>query len=122
MNIKERIDLLAKLGEYFVMNDEALRETKQKATDQNAWFCTEFIDLALKNIAQNFLQKHLLEAWAGAYHISDAPLQKKVGIVMAGNIPLVGFHDFLCVFISGNKAVIKPSSKDRILLKHLIIY
>ena len=39
---------------------------------------------------------------------------------MAGNIPLVGFHDFICVFISGNKLKIKPSSKDEVLLKHLI--
>jgi len=39
---------------------------------------------------------------------------------MAGNIPLVGFHDFLCVFISGHKALIKPSSKDQVLIKHLI--
>ena len=39
---------------------------------------------------------------------------------MAGNIPLVGFHDFLCVFISGHKATIKASSKDEILIKHLI--
>jgi hypothetical protein len=45
---------------------------------------------------------------------------KKVGLVMAGNIPLVGFHDFLSVFISGHIAVIKPSSKDEILIKHIV--
>ncbi len=38
---------------------------------------------------------------------------------MAGNIPLVGFHDFLCVFISGHRSLIKPSSKDEVLIKHL---
>ena len=45
---------------------------------------------------------------------------RTIGIIMAGNIPLVGFHDFLCVFISGHKAVIKPSSKDQVLIKHLV--
>jgi hypothetical protein len=39
---------------------------------------------------------------------------------MAGNIPLVGFHDFLCVFITGHYAVIKPSSKDVVLIRHLV--
>jgi len=39
---------------------------------------------------------------------------------MAGNIPLVGFHDFLCVFMSGHKSLIKPSSKDQVLIKHLV--
>jgi hypothetical protein len=39
---------------------------------------------------------------------------------MAGNIPLVGFHDFLCVFVSGHKQMIKLSSKDDVLLKHLV--
>ncbi|MEI9909839.1 MAG: hypothetical protein WDO71_09315 [Bacteroidota bacterium] len=47
------------------------------------------------------------------------PASKTSGIVMAGNIPLVGFHDLLCVFIAGHKAIIKPSSKDDTLIRHL---
>ena len=47
-------------------------------------------------------------------------IPKKIGIVMAGNIPLVGFHDLLCVFISGHKALIKASAKDEVLIKHLV--
>jgi hypothetical protein len=50
----------------------------------------------------------------------ENPLPTKVGIVMAGNIPLVGFHDFLCVFLTGHMAYIKPSSKDEVLIKHLV--
>ena len=119
MNINERIDLLVKLGEYFVLNDDELQSVKQKAYYQNPWFGIEFIDLALKNIAQNFLQKDLLEKWIKQYDITEPSQQKKVGIVMAGNIPLVGFHDFLCVFINGHEAIIKPSSKDEILVKHI---
>jgi hypothetical protein len=121
MNIKERIELLTKLGEYFVMNDETLQSVKEKASVQNPWFSIEFIDLALKNIADNFLQRSLLEDWVKQYDIKDNPSpQRTVGIIMAGNIPLVGFHDLLCVFISGHKAVIKASSKDDVLIKHAV--
>ena len=120
MNIKQRINLLVKLGEYFVMNSEPLQTAKQKAKAQNPWFSSEFVDLALKNIREKFVQKDLLEAWIGQYDLKDEPSpQKNIGIVMAGNIPLVGFHDLLCVFASGHKAVIKPSSKDEVLIKHI---
>jgi hypothetical protein len=55
------------------------------------------------------------------YLLSDEPIsQKTVGIVMAGNIPLVGFHDMICVFLSGHKQLIKPSSKDDVLIRHLV--
>jgi hypothetical protein len=58
--------------------------------------------------------------WVNYYHLDDNISPKTIGIVMAGNIPLVGFHDFLSVFISGHKQTIKLSSKDDILLRHLI--
>lgn len=120
MNIKERVDLLVRLGEYFSADDERLQYVKERANAQNPWFSVEFIDLALRNIEQHFLQRHLLEAWIKNYGFeNNTPEPKNIGIVMAGNIPLVGFHDFLCVFISGNKAVIKPSSKDEVLIKHV---
>ena len=119
MNINERIDLLVKLGEYFLLNNEPLQQAKEKAKAQNPWFSIEFVDLALNNIRQNFLQKDLLQNWANQYDITEPAQPKKVGIVMAGNIPLVGFHDFLCVFISGHMAIIKPSSKDSVLIKHI---
>ncbi|HEX5152897.1 MAG TPA: acyl-CoA reductase [Parafilimonas sp.] len=120
MNINKRIDLLIRLGEYFVMDDESLQSAKQKANVNNPWFSIAFINLALENITKNFLQKDLLEAWVKKYDLQEeSPFVKKIGIIMAGNIPLVGFHDFLCVFISGHKAVIKPSSKDEMLIKHI---
>jgi hypothetical protein len=70
---------------------------------------------------QNYLQPDTLDLLINRYHIpSENPNPKKVGIVMAGNIPLVGFHDFLCVFLSGHSAFIKASSKDDVLIKHLV--
>ena len=61
MNIKERINLLVRLGDYLLLNDDELQSAKQKAQIQNAWFTPEFIDLAVKNIAENFLQKDLAD-------------------------------------------------------------
>ena len=73
MNIKERIDMMVRLGEYFVMNDEAFQSVKEKARIENPWFSIEFINLAIENIARNFLQKSLLQAWADAYAFNNNP-------------------------------------------------
>ena len=62
----------------------------------------------------------MLTSWLNPYKLNDCPSPKKVLIIMAGNIPLVGFHDLLTVLISGHKAIIKMSSSDNILLKVLI--
>ena len=113
-----RIDLAAQLGEYILSNSAEWQEAKKKANLTNPWFIPEFIDLATENIARMYLDKQKLENWASSYRIETAH-PKKVGIVMAGNIPLVGFNDFLSVFISGHKAIMKTSSKDEVLIKYL---
>jgi hypothetical protein len=120
MNLEQRIELLEKLGKYLLNDDEQLKKIKEKAAVHNAWFIPLFINLSIKNIAEQFLQKNILIKWATSnikYQISNP---KRIGIVMAGNIPLVGFHDFLCVFISGHKSVIKTSSKDDVLIRHIV--
>lgn len=120
MNLAERIDLMATLGKYLQSGEEEWQLAKQKAFEKNGWFTPEFIDHAVKNIATEFLQKELLENWAKSYFLDDNIRPKNVGIVMAGNIPLVGFHDLLSVFIAGHRQTIKLSSKDDVLLKHLV--
>ena len=121
MNLEQRIDLLVQLGDYIKANDEEWQSVKQMAHSKNSWFIPEFIDLASLNIANQFLSREKLHAWIEQYHLPQENSQpKNVGVVMAGNIPLVGFQDFLCVFISGHSITIKPSSKDDVLLKHLI--
>jgi hypothetical protein len=90
-------------------------ETKERAYIRNRWFIPPFIELAVDNIVTAFLQPDLLEAWA----VPASGTDRNVGVVMAGNIPLVGFHDFLCVFVSGHRQTIKLSSKDDVLLPHL---
>src|SRR5450432_4037356 len=106
MNLQHRIDLLARLGEYILSDDAQWKEAKEKAGHENGWFIPEFIELSAKNIATSFLQKNILEKWVAGYKLTNTNA-KTVGLVMAGNIPLVGFHDWLAVFISGNKALIK---------------
>jgi hypothetical protein len=120
MNLQHRIDLLIRLGEYILSDEESWVETKERASRENGWFSPAFIDLAVKNIGHAFLQKKILTDWTEQNHIPEENNQPKlVGIIMAGNIPLVGFHDWLCVFITGNKALVKASSKDHVLIRHL---
>jgi hypothetical protein len=120
MKLQNRIELLLRLGEYLKLNSAEWQDIKKKASTTNGWFVPEFIDLAVNNIADHFLEENKLKAWVDHYHIDDNIETKNVGIVMAGNIPLVGFHDFLCVFISGHIQTIKLSTKDDVLLKHLV--
>ena len=121
MNLQQRIDLLIRLGHYISENNEKWKETKWKAEDQNSWFIQEFVDNAASTIAEQFLSRDKLTAFAEAYAIpatNSSP--KTIGLVMAGNIPMVGFHDWMCIFLSGHKAFIKTSSKDEVLIKHLL--
>ncbi len=121
MNLQQRIEILEKLGNYILSDHPDWMAAKEKASYENNWFIPEFIDLATRQIATAFLQKSNLEKLAAQYQIPrENPSPKQIGIVMAGNIPLVGFHDFLCAFISGHRQTVKLSTKDRVLLKHLV--
>ncbi len=117
-NGMDRIKLLTKLGEYMGSGDAGWAEIKLRAVQNNAWFTEEYIDISVKNIVEGFLQEDKLTAWLAQYTLPQTA--KTVGIVMAGNIPLVGFHDFLCGFVSGHRLMLKLSSKDDVLLKHII--
>lgn len=121
MNLNQRIEILTKLGAYLSSDDEALQTVKANASLQNGWFVPEFVELSVSSIAKAFLQKEILVAFAARYPaIALEATNKKVGLVMAGNIPLVGFHDFMCVFLAGHQVFIKPSSKDEVLIKHIV--
>ncbi len=97
------------------------QEAQESANLENPWFIPAFISLASESIYQNFLKPELLDGLTEYYQIpSGNESPKNIGIVMAGNIPLVGFHDLMCVFISGQSARIKPSSKDQALIKHIV--
>lgn len=121
MQLTERIDLLARLGDYMRGNDETWQAAQQRASAENLWFVPQFIELAIQNIATQFLQHGVLKKLVETYDLPEEnPSPKTVGLVLAGNIPLVGFHDVLCSFLTGHYARIKPSSKDTALIKHLV--
>lgn len=120
MNLQHRIDLLVRLGEYILSDDPDWEKAKEQAGYENGWFIPAFVELATRNIASAFLQRNILEKLADDYNLPAInPNPKTIGITMAGNVPLVGFHDLLAVFITGHRALIKPSSKDQVLIKHL---
>jgi len=121
MNLQQRIHLLQALKNYMLSEDTEWAEAKENANYHNAWFLPEFINLSVKNLAESLLNDTVIQQVVKTYVLSDEPIsQKTVGIVMAGNIPLVGFHDMICVFLSGHKQLIKPSSKDDVLIRHLV--
>ncbi len=115
-----RINLLQQLGNYMLSDAPQWIAAQDLAARKNGWFTPESIRLSAHNIARSFLQPEALRAWIERYTLPKTP--QTVGIVMAGNIPLVGFHDFLCGFMAGHRLQIKLSSKDEVLLPHLADY
>lgn len=123
MDLETRLNLLEKLGAYMQSTDENWLDIKGKAAYENPWFSLDFVEKATNNIATSFLLGHKLRDWVNQYTIKyETKKDISVGIVMAGNIPLVGFHDFLSCFVAGNQQVIKTSSRDSVLIKHLVEY
>lgn len=107
--------------------DEAARQLIDRACRANAWFTPADIRRAVQAIVSQLLQPEALASWLAGYPrvpsaslaASDGAVRaaRRVRIVMAGNIPLVGFFDLLCVVASGHRAVVKPSAKDRPLME-----
>lgn len=121
MDLQQRLDLMVRMGKFMLGNNEEWVAIKERAARDNAWFTDDFIEMSINNICHQFLDEKKLTDWAESYAVKDSlPQTKNVGVVMAGNIPLVGFHDFLCVFISGHQQTIKASSKDELLIKFIV--
>lgn len=121
MNIAEKEAALVRLGQYLADKSPELEAVKERAYIANGWFIPSFIDDALDNIVRYFLSPEPLQQWLQGYHkVTEQRAPKTVGIVSAGNIPLVGFHDWLCGFVSGHRVKMKLSGKDEILMKHVL--
>ncbi|HHH50675.1 MAG TPA: acyl-CoA reductase [Saprospiraceae bacterium] len=120
MKLKDRITVLEKLGKQLQQKDERLEAIAIRTEYENPWFTQENIAKAIKAISESFLEKEKLNNWTSLYKGYDQLDQQTVGLVLAGNIPLVGFHDVLCVFVVGHRAMIKLSEKDKYLLAYLI--
>jgi hypothetical protein len=121
MDLQQRVVLLKKLGVFILSGDEKWEAIKRKASHDNAWFIPEFIDYQLRHLATSFLSEDGLRRWIQSYAVPDQQIHPKtVGLIMAGNIPLAGFHDFMAVFISGHNQTIKASAKDAVLIDGIV--
>lgn len=119
MNLGDRIQALHGLKQILELNDEEAHSIFQQAYLENKWFVVENIQKAINQITEHYLDKEKLEYWVASYNVSEKK-PKAVGLILAGNIPLVGFHDVLCCFISGHISKIKCSDKDKKLLPYII--
>ena len=129
MNINRRIQLISDIGEFLKNyldenydnnNDNKLVEFKDviiKAQSKNPWFTDANIKVNLTYWSKK-LTKHNLNKWLSKYNLNNTS-RKNIAIIMAGNIPLVGFHDFICVFLSGHNSIIKLSNSDNRIIPFL---
>jgi hypothetical protein len=119
MTITQRIEAFAQLGILLqsTYGKDLSQEWAQKAHRTNNWFVPENTIFAIKAIAESLLNPAALNSWAST--ITSTPT-KKIGVIMAGNLPLVGFHDALCVLMAGHSLHAKLSSQDNVLLVALL--
>ncbi len=133
---KERLQAFVELGDFFrafceISKDAQSHSPKSEwqkefndaivlASHKNGWFTEENVLFSIKSWG-SLLTKGNLEYWLSTYKL-DENKYKTVALIMAGNIPLVGFHDFLAVVLTGNKALIKLSSNDLVLLPFILKY
>lgn len=118
--IESLSDLRISLEQQLKVQDSKLHTTIQNAYGANRWFTPENIEYSLHSITHTFLERENLNKWLSQYNLKERMQLARIGIIMAGNIPLVGFHDLLSVIVTGNIAAIKLSSKDNILLPFII--
>lgn len=137
MLLNDRINAFAELGNFISQfkttgnkkvssvqhNSDFFDEMAHRITTavhHNGWFTEDNILFSLQEWSKALTQESL-NAWISSYSLKDIE-PKTIGVIMAGNIPLVGFHDFLSVLISGHKILIKLSSDDNQLLPFLVSY
>ena len=129
-NLKERIKSFHDLGILFQENfsnkkiktfpkwDLILNQKLEQANLYNSWFTPSNLKLSLKNWG-NILKKKILENWLSNYKFKTRN-DKTIAIIMAGNIPIVGFHDLVCSMLLNFKCLIKLSSDDKILIPFIV--
>ena len=122
--VERHIEGFKKLGDYLRNIDkentqyQALFDCIQNAKHHNGWFTETSCLQALKSWGE-LLSPASLEQWISAYTWEERP-QKRLGLILAGNIPLVGFHDVICTLLCGHRAQIKLSSSDPLLIPFLV--
>src|ERR1700722_6269892 len=103
-NMKEKIKYLVELGSQLKASPE-FNEKIDNAEGRNPWFAPSFVRYAADAIIHEMLNEQKLKEWLGRYELKNG--NKTVGLIFAGNLPLVGFHDFLCCYVAGVNMKIK---------------
>tara|TARA_R110000787_G_scaffold284341_1_gene397934 strand:- start:16823 stop:17887 length:1065 start_codon:yes stop_codon:yes gene_type:complete len=137
MQLNKRIQAFVKLGDFmsqfssenYIKKDnipfndsffEEMTDAIQLSKSYNGWFTENNVQFAFKSWEDALNEENLLK-WTAKYDLEKSP-NHNIAMVLAGNIPLVGFHDFLSVLISGNRVIAKLSSNDKLILPFLAKY
>lgn len=119
MTLQERIGALVRLGEKIKnLTEEEFMSLADRVERNNNWFTPEQTRISLHTISA-YLDEASMVKWLERYTIPENTAPRSIGLMMAGNIPAVGFHDLLCILISGHKAYAKLSSTDQVLIRWL---
>ncbi|MCR6640821.1 MAG: acyl-CoA reductase [Sporocytophaga sp.] len=115
--LSKRADAFASLGKYLNnLSDNELDIWARQVENNNSWFTNANVKQALNGIIA-LLDEKKLKQWIEGY--SSAYKSRNVGVVMAGNIPAAGFHDFLCVLLTGHHFYGKLAATDNVLLRKI---
>lgn len=121
MNTTSKIEAFSALGQLIrsLSENPSFESLTRQIQNSNSWFTPEQVRNAFLEIG-NYLNKEALIEWLGSYEIPENPHPKKIGILMAGNVPAVGFHDLLSVLMVGHDAYVKLSSTDAISIRWIV--
>lgn len=119
MTFQQRVQAFIQLGSFLQNAATNAHKAIVEAYLYNNWFTEESQRLALQAWADTLTERKI-NAWVSKYKFCEESSNKSVAIIMAGNIPLVGLHDLICVLLAGHKAIIKLSSDDNILPKFIV--
>lgn len=119
--MKSTVQIFSELGERLLGfgTDDVSRSVMARAIAENEWFSAGDIRYAVEAVRAEMLDADKIEKWLSHYPTIGSRERRRVAIIMAGNIPLVGFFDLMCVLASGDIPYVKPSSKDRVLEEYI---
>ena len=119
MKLEKRLNTFIKLNQVLIELSAIERaEIIKQAANNNRWFNRSSVEQALSGLI-HLTDPVKMKTWLTGYDLKPSK-QKIIGLIMAGNLPLVGFHDLICVLLSGHKAAIKLSSQDLFLMQWII--
>ena len=126
IDLNFKINILNEFGNYIskILKNSPpliLDNLIDSSLNNNRWFDEKSVIYSLKAWSK-ILKKDLIKRWIYKYEINSFKKKKTIALILPGNIPLVGFHDILCLWILGYKGILKLSSKDNVLIPFLTNY